>query len=209
MINLADTYYISQGSSVNEHISNIEKVCLGGCKLVQLRLKNISDEDYLSAAIKVKLICTTYGVTFIINDNLNCAIEADADGIHVGKEDISISEIKAVFKNKIIGGTANTIDDCLELIKNGIDYIGLGPFQFTSTKSNLSPILGIEGYKKIILKLNENSLETPIVAIGGIHENDVEDLYRIGISSIAVSGLLSNKPQNEINSILNNIQKNQ
>ncbi|MFN6039618.1 MAG: thiamine phosphate synthase [Bacteroidota bacterium] len=109
----------------------------------------------------------------------------------LGKNDSKISEAKNIFGNKnfIVGGTANTCEDIGELINNNVDYIGLGPLRFTSTKEKLSPILGIEGYQQI-LRLNQNTT-TPIFAIGGIIPEDVNSLLSVGVYGVAVSGYLS------------------
>lgn len=183
-------YYISQGKTSEKHLQNIKNVCENGVKLVQLRMKNVTDEEFLKTAIKAKEICDKFKATLIINDNIFVANKVKT-GVHLGKEDESITKAKAILKNKIIGGTANTLEDCLQLIQQGVDYIGLGPFRFTKTKKNLSPILGLKGYQKILTELKKQGHTTPIYAIGGIKESDFNPLFETGIYGIAVSGLLS------------------
>ena len=195
-------YYISQGETPLNHLENIEKVCQAGCRLVQLRLKSVSDGIYLETAKKAKKICRTYSATLVINDNVNIAFASDADGIHIGKTDMPPSQAKAIIGSGIIGGTANTLDDCLRLIEQKVDYIGLGPFRYTTTKDKLSPILGLDGYKEIIQKLKVLKKDIPIVAIGGIQSSDFDALFAIGVSGIAVSGLLTDKPESELKNIL-------
>ena len=185
-------YYISQGITPKNHLNNIKNVCEIGCKLVQLRLKNTSLEVYISTAFRAKEICNKYDAKLIINDNINVVKQVNTDGIHLGKDDINPLEARNILGNILIGGTANTYEDCINLINQKVDYIGLGPFRFTKTKNNLSPILGIKGYKNIISKLKKDRCFLPIYAIGGIKENDIEKLYKIGIYGIAVSGLLTN-----------------
>jgi len=192
--------YITQETEQLTHIDCVREACIAGVKWVQLRVNEKSTEEYLQMAKEAKIICDLYNVKLIINDNLEVAVQCDADGIHLGKSDMSPKEARQLVEKKIIiGGTANTIEDVQNLINIGIDYIGLGPFQFTETKKNLSPVLGIEGYYKIsqqlfdllkASKLNYNI--PPIIAIGGIEMDDVSELMKTGIYGIAVSGLLTN-----------------
>jgi len=200
--------YISQGATIQEHLDNIEKVCQAGIKWIQLRLKNVSLIEYLNAAKKCRVICDTYEAVLIINDNVGIAAESQADGVHVGLTDINPKEArKQLGENAIIGGTANTLEDCLQHINDGVDYIGLGPFKFTTTKNKLSPVLGIEGYQKIIDQLKKQGHQIPVIAIGGITTEDTPELSKTGIRGIAVSGLLTGisisitKLQNRINEL--------
>jgi thiamine-phosphate pyrophosphorylase len=200
-------HYISQGATPNEHIKNIESVLNAGIKLVQLRLKNILEEMYIDLGSKVKELCSNHQAVFIINDNVNVARSCNADAVHLGLNDMSVLEARELFPNKIIGGTANTFDHIKQRCNENVEYIGLGPFRFTSTKEKLSPILGIEGYQTIIQKMRKENLSTPIYAIGGIELKDIESIINTGVYGIAVSGLLthSNNKENlvkEINKIL-------
>lgn len=195
--------YISQGITVTQHLENIENVCKAGGNWVQLRLKKVSHLEYLEAAKKTRTICDQYGATFIINDNIGVAAESQADGVHLGLLDTNpIEARKQLGNNAIIGGTANTIQDCLQRIDEGVDYIGLGPFKFTTTKDKLSPILGTEGYKAIITELSNKDYNLPIIGIGGIGVSDILTLSETGLSGIAVSSLLSNKSAEEIKKTL-------
>lgn len=188
--------YISQGVTAREQFNNIYRALDNGCEWIQLRVKNAEEMDFLKLAENVKLLCNEYMATLIINDRVDVAKEIDSDGIHLGLNDIKISEARNILgEDKIIGGTANTFEDVLQRIDEKCDYIGLGPFRFTETKLNLSPILGLEGYQNIIDKLQEQNLEIPIYAIGGIQPKDIESLINIGISGIAVSGIITQRPQ--------------
>ena len=192
---IAPIYYISQGKTTEEHLNNIRAACVAGCKLIQLRLKDIDELSYTNAAKEAKHICSSYSATLLINDNITVAKLADADGVHLGQSDMRPEDARRILGDKIIGGTANTIDDCLSLIKQKVDYIGLGPFRYTTTKAGLSPILALDGYREIIKKLSHLNIDIPpIVAIGGIQETDFKDLFNSGVSSVAVSGLLTKKP---------------
>lgn len=189
--------YISQGSSPETHIHNIESVLQAGVKLVQLRLKNISDELYTEYAIKVKALCNQYNATLIINDNAIVSKLSNADALHLGLGDMSVLEAKHIIPTKIIGGTANTFEHIKQRCAEKVDYIGLGPYRFTSTKEKLSPILGIEGYQNIIQQMKKENLTTPIYAIGGIELQDIESIINTGVYGIAVSGLLTNAENKE------------
>lgn len=183
---ISKLHYISQGNNPEEHISNIQKACASGAELVQLRIKGFDEEIVLDTAKKVKEITGHFHTRLIINDYYKVAIEVKADGVHLGKSDTCpLIARKALASWQIIGGTANTLEDCKELISKKVDYIGLGPFRFTKTKDNLSPVLGEIGYREILVKLNTS---TPVIAIGGITQNDVLDIMITGVHGIAISG---------------------
>lgn len=184
--------YISQGNTVEEQLYNIHQALDGGCKWIQLRYKKHFSDDAFTLAEAVKILCEEYLANFIINDNVYLAQQIAADGVHLGLNDMSIMEARSILGNtKIIGATANTFEDIQNHIQNGCDYIGLGPFRFTTTKENLSPILGIEGYQSIMTQMQNNGLTKPIYAIGGITLDDIDTLMEIGLHGIAISGLIT------------------
>lgn len=186
--------YISQGNTIEEQLYNIHKALDNGCNWIQLRFKNQNKSEVFTLAETVKKLCKEYLATFIINDNVHLAKLLDADGVHLGLSDRSIDEARLILgKTKIIGGTANTLEDVLQRTAENCDYIGLGPFQFTTTKQNLSPIIGLEGYHSIIKQMKIKNIQIPIYAIGGIRLEHVESLMETGIHGIAVSGLISQK----------------
>ncbi len=178
-------HYISQGSSPKEILENIQKSCTSGTELVQLRLKNVSEKKFLKLAKEAREITSHFQTRLIINDHYKIAKEVKADGVHLGKTD-SCPTIarKHLYTWQIIGGTANTLQDCETLIVNDVDYISLSPFRFTTTKDNLSKALGLSGYTAIAEALKT---ETPIIGFGGITTEDVTDILETGISGIAVS----------------------
>lgn len=190
--------YISQGDSPEQQLANISKALGAGCKWIQLRHKNKPIEEVRTLAKMVQKICKAYDATFIINDHLQVASEINADGVHLGLEDISVVEARKLFKNKIIGGTANTLEDVLQRVNEKCDYIGLGPFRFTTTKEKISPILGIEGYQKILKELKNRNIDIPIYAIGGIEIEDIEKLKQAGVYGVALSGLITRHDNPEI-----------
>jgi thiamine-phosphate pyrophosphorylase len=196
---IASLQYISQGKTIEEHLSNIEAVCAAGGDWVQLRLKKVDEPTYLAAAKKARLITEKYGARLIINDNIQVALASRADGVHLGLSDESTAAARQkVGADFIVGGTANKVDDVLLHVRNGVDYVGVGPFRFTETKQNLSAVLGLEGYGKLLEELADKNIDIPVVAIGGISTDDFRSLKEKGINKIAVSGLLSNNGQEEI-----------
>ena len=183
--------YISQGNTLTEHVENIRIVLDAGCQWIQLRYKNKVELMDGSALKEVKKRCEQYRATFIINDHLDLVQRSGANGVHLGLNDTSVQEARALLgENYIIGGTANTFEDVLQRIEEKCDYIGLGPFRFTTTKDKLSPVLGIEGYREIIAKIDDLQAP-PIYAIGGITTADIEPILQTGIYGIAVSSLLT------------------
>lgn len=179
-------HYISQGNTPKEHLENIQKACQSGAELVQLRLKNLSEKKVLKTALEAREITSHFQTRLIINDHYKIAKEIKADGVHLGKTDTCPTVArKHLYTWQIIGGTANNLEDCKILIAKEIDYIGLGPFRFTTTKENLSPVLGLDGYTLIIKELKT---ATPIIAIGGITGNDITEILKTGVSGIAMSG---------------------
>ena len=188
--------YISQGNTIEEQLYNIHQALDAGCDWIQMRFKNQTDKNTFALAEAVKFLCEEYLANFIVNDNLHLAQQIAADGVHLGLSDMKINEARAILGNtKIIGGTANTFEDIENHAKNGCDYIGLGPFRFTSTKEKLSPILGLSGYFEILQKMKKNKILVPVYAIGGINLNDVNPLMETGIHGIAISGMITESDQ--------------
>jgi thiamine-phosphate diphosphorylase len=183
--------YLTQDISKFTHQELIENACKNGIRWIQLRVKNKSTLEYLQIAKDAKKITQKFKTVLIINDQVEIAKEVDADGVHLGKNDMLPEKARKILGHqKIIGTTANTFDDILKLQKQNINYIGLGPYQFTTTKQNLSQILGLQGYQNIIKKCKENEINIPIIAIGGIEAKDVKSLLDTGIYGIAVSAAI-------------------
>lgn len=179
-------HYISQGNTPKEHLENIQKACSSGAELVQLRLKNVTEKEVLNAANEAREITGHFQTRLIINDYYKVAKQVKADGVHLGKQDADPTLVRKTLESwQIIGGTANTLDDCSNLVTKKVNYIGLGPFRFTKTKTNLSPVLGYNGYLTILEELHT---DIPIIAIGGITLHDIPELLNTGIHGIAASG---------------------
>ena len=162
----------------------------GGCRWIQLRMKDAEERELRNTAIAIQRMCREAGATFIIDDNVTLAKSIGADGVHLGKGDMPIVEARKILgEGFIIGGTVNSFDDILHhLHTSPPDYFGCGPFRYTSTKKNLAPILGIEGYSDIIKRMREHNITIPLIAIGGIAKEDIPALMECGVSGIALSG---------------------
>ncbi|MDB5271665.1 MAG: thiamine-phosphate pyrophosphorylase [Chitinophagaceae bacterium] len=183
--------YITHGSPA-EQIKQTREACEAGVHWIQLRLKNENDIVLLHTALEAKYICQQYHALLIINDHVHIALAVNADGVHLGKEDSSPADAKILLgPSKIVGGTANTLEDIEQLAQANVDYIGLGPYRFTKTKDKLSPVLGVEGYVNILLSMKQKNIAIPVIAIGGIQSEDVEDLMQAGLHGVAVSSAIT------------------
>ena len=190
------------------YLDSVRIALEGGCRWIQLRMKEASPEEILPIALEALALCRKYNATFIIDDHVEIAKQIKADGVHLGKLDMPITEArKTLGKDFIIGGTANTFEDIQMLYKDGADYIGCGPFRYTTTKKNLSPVLGLEGYRHIISQMKKTNIHLPIVAIGGITPKDIPSLMETGITGIALSGsiLRAERPIDEMKETIKTI----
>ena len=185
--------FISHQNEKMTYLDGIREALAGGCKWIQLRMKGATDEEVRPIAQKVKEWCKEQNATFLIDDRVQLVKEVGADGVHLGKNDMPIAETRKILGDDfIIGGTANTFEDIKAHYEAGADYIGCGPFRFTTTKEKLSPILGLEGYREIIQKMKAENIDIPIVAIGGITKEDIPDIMKTGVNGIALSGSILN-----------------
>ena len=201
--------FITHYTEKYSYLDSVRIALEGGCRWIQLRMKDASPEEILPIAEEALAMCREYHATFIIDDHVELAKQIKADGVHLGKLDMPIAEARRILgKDFIIGGTANTFEDVLAHYQAGADYIGCGPFRFTTTKKNLSPVLGLEGYRHITLQMKEAGIHLPIVAIGGITQKDIPSLMETGITGIALSGsiLQAEHPIEEMKEIINTIE---
>ena len=195
------THYTEQYS----YLDSVRIALEGGCRWIQLRMKDSSQEEILPIAKEALTLCREYEATFIIDDHVELVKQIKADGVHLGKSDMPIAEARRILgKDFIIGGTANTFEDVLGHHKAGADYIGCGPFRFTTTKKNLSPVLGLDGYRRIVWQMKEAGIHLPMVAIGGMTEADIPELMQTGINGIALSSsiLRAKNPIEEMKKIM-------
>ena len=187
--------YISHFTPQISYAEGIRMALEGGCRWIQLRMKDAPAEEIIACAEEVLPLCRRHGAKFLLDDHVELVRQLGADGVHLGKNDMPVDEARKILgPDIIIVGTANTIEDIIRLHKQGADYIGCGPFRFTTTKKNLSPILGLDGYKSIVLKMKELGIDLPIVAIGGITVEDIPAVMGTGVSGIALSGAILGAP---------------
>lgn len=187
--------YISHFTPQISYAEGIRMALEGGCRWIQLRMKDAPAKEIIACAEEVLPLCRRHGAKFLLDDHVELVRQLGADGVHLGKNDMPVDEARKILgPDIIIGGTANTIEDIIRLHKQGADYIGCGPFRFTTTKKNLSPILGLDGYKSIVLKMKELGIDLPIVAIGGITVEDIPAVMGTGVSGIALSGAVLGAP---------------
>jgi len=188
--------YISQAPNTGTHLDAIEQVLQAGGKWIQLRIKNLPEAEILPFALAAQELCESYEAKLIVNDYPHLAKAAGAFGVHLGLQDMPVPLARQIINpDQIIGGTANTFEHILQRVAEGVDYIGLGPFRFTRTKENLSPIVGLEGYQKLMEKVKRAGITTPIIAIGGIEADDIAAILETGVYGIAVSAVLTNQTQ--------------
>ena len=196
--------FISHFTEQHTYLDSIRLALEGGIKWVQLRMKDATEDEIISVGTEVKKLCDQHSATFIIDDHVELVHKLKADGVHLGKNDMPIAEARNILgKDIIIGGTANTFEDIAAHYQATANYIGCGPFRFTTTKKGLSPTLGLEGYRSIMTKVKEAGINIPVVAIGGITAEDIPGIMQTGISGIALSGaiLRAENPIEEINRI--------
>ena len=185
--------FITHSNNRYGYVDGARLALEGGCRWVQLRMKEATEAEFMAAAAEIGRLCKEHGATFVLDDHVEWVEKTGADGVHLGKNDMPIDEARKILGNdKIIGGTANTFEDVERLYRQGANYIGCGPFRFTTTKKNLSPVLGLEGYLHIVDQMKSHGINLPIVAIGGILESDIKSILATGVSGIAVSGGILN-----------------
>lgn len=184
--------YISQGKNPAAHIDNIQLMLDSGCKWIQLRIKDIDSKELLPYAKKAKAICDDHKALLSINDHPDIAKKVNAYGVHLGLKDMSVDEARQIAgSDMIIGGTANTATDIEQRVKEGVDYIGLGPLHYTKTKQHLSPILGHKGMRELTEFMKTQDYKIPVIAVGGITESDIPSLIRAGVYGVGISTILT------------------
>ncbi len=152
--------FITHQNNQYDTLDSVRIALEGGCRQIQLRMKDAAKEAVALVGREAMALCKKVGAELYIDDHVDVCREIGAAGVHLGK----------AYR---IGGTANTFDDICRLAEKGVDYIGLGPFRFTETKKNLSPLLGLNGYRTILKRCQANGIRLPVLAIGGITPDDI------------------------------------
>ena len=188
--------FITHPSERYSIAEEVQMVLEGGCKWIQLRIKDISDEEFRQTALEIIPLCKENEAFLVFDDRVELAMEMGVHGVHLGKNDMNpLQAREPMGAEAIIGVTANTADDILRLKGWDVDYVGLGPFRYTTTKKNLSPLLGPDGYREVVNKVREADIPLPIVAIGGITLEDIPEIMARGVNGVAVCGSIINAPE--------------
>ena len=178
---------ISHGKS---HLEVAEDALTGGATVIQFRDKEMKDSEAVVACREIYKLTKKKGVSFIVNDRVEVAKAVDADGVHLGQEDMSFSSARKILgKEKIIGISVETVEQALKAVEGGADYLGVGPIYPTATKLDAGKVLGIARLKEI-----RESVNIPIVAIGGINENNLEEVLKAGVDGVAVISAVVSAP---------------
>lgn len=184
--------FITNTDCATPVVDQIAGVLEGGCRWIQIRMKDASDDEIRNVYEAVKPKCAEKDAFIIINDRVELAKELGASGVHLGKTDMVPSKARMILgPSAVIGVTANTIDDIIAVRSLDVDYIGIGPFAMTGTKKNLAPVLGLDGLKTIDSQMKDKNIEIAHVAVGGITLGDVRDIMQTGMNGIAVSGAIA------------------
>jgi thiamine-phosphate pyrophosphorylase len=177
------------------HIEIAEMAVQGGADIIQVRDKTMPSSELVETAIAIKKICDKAGALLIINDRVDIAMLSNADGVHLGKEDIPVKEARKLLGNRIIGATANRLEDAKKSVKAGADYIGFGHIYSTQSKFKSTSPVGIKGLIEIL-----NYIRIPVIAIGGIDLSNAGEVKNTGVHGIAVIGCVA-KSQNPVNTV--------
>lgn len=184
--------YITNTESHVTPAEQVKAVIAGGCRWVQIRMKDASDEEITKVVEEVKPLCLETETFLILNDRVELAKKLDVGGVHLGKTDMLPSKARMLLgPAAVIGVTANTIDDIKAVRSLDVDYIGIGPYADTKTKKNLAPILGLEGIRSLCTEMQQLEINISHVAVGGIGIDDVVPLMEAGVNGIAVSGAIA------------------
>ena len=159
----------------------VESALKGGVSCVQLREKQLDKEAFIKEAVEIAALCRQYKVPFIINDDVDIALRCGADGVHVGQDDMSVDKVRSIAGDDlIIGVSAHSVEEALNAVRGGADYLGVGAVFSTSTKTNVTAM----SYE--VLKSICTAVDIPVVAIGGINKDNMTKLAGTGISGVAL-----------------------
>ena len=180
--------FVTHATTTAEILKQTDLVLRQGlADIVELRMKDAPWETFLHTAREALALCHAYGAPLLINDRVDIALLTGADGVHLGQRDMSPTEARRLLGDyALIGLTCNSAEDLATALTLPIDYVGIGPFRFTSTKKKLAPILGLEGYRALQL----HSFPLPAYAIGSVSPEDIPDLYALGLYGVAMSSSL-------------------
>lgn len=172
--------------------NQVEKALKGGATFIQLREKELDEESFLEEAVQIKELCRKYQVPFVINDHVGIAISADADGVHVGQDDMKAGDVRAKLgPDKIIGVSAHTVEEALIAEQQGADYLGVGAAFPTGSKDDVNVI------DHEMIRAISRAVKIPVIAIGGINKDNVQELRGHGLCGVAVISAIFAQPDIE------------
>lgn len=206
--NIASLHFLTQDLPAYSHEEQAKVACESGVKWVQLRMKDKPESEMLRIANRVRAITNAFNALLIINDYPAVAKAVEADGVHLGQEDMNWKEARNMLgSNFIIGLSVHSFPEIQEAKNADVNYFGLGPFRFTQTKDKLDPVLGLKGINEIISQAHKQGIVKPMIAIGGIQPVDVNELLKAGVHGVAVSSAInqSQDPAKVIHELLSQL----
>lgn len=184
--------FITDSDTVAGTVGQARLALAGGCRWVQVRIKGAPVADVRAALMQLVDDCRAWRATLIVDDHVELACMPGVDGVHLGQTDMPVADARRILPaDKIIGLTVNNISHAERALGQDIDYIGMGPWRFTSTKQNLAPVLGADGIRQVIDYLREHGCDSPVVLIGGLIPSDAEAVFDAGGAGMAVSGAIA------------------
>jgi len=188
-------HFITHDIEQLSHVEQAQLACEAGAKWIQYRCLTKNEADLLNDIHQIAEICDDWGATLIVTDHIHLKGKADIQGFHIEDMDADFLQLREQLgEETTIGGSSNTIEGLIRLAAQGADYAGFGPFNITTTKPNNAPLLGLEGYRSAMEKLAELKITLPVLAVGGVTLNDVEDLLETGVFGIAISAAINQAP---------------
>jgi thiamine-phosphate pyrophosphorylase len=207
---ISNFHYLTHDLEDRSHAMQANIALESGVSWVQFRTKVLKGHELISEALKVRKLCNDFNAKFIINDYVEVAKEVNADGVHLGKEDMEIAKAREILGDDfIVGATVNSKKDLVRFALENVDYLGVGPYRNTSTKKNLSAVLAREELVELIREIRSKSSTIPIILIGGINVSDILNIMELGANGVAVSSTINmaDNPSLMTKQILNTINE--
>lgn len=184
--------FITHDIEQHTHIEQAQIACEAGAKWIQYRCLTKTDDELLEDINVIAEICDDWGATLIVTDHIHLNGKADIQGFHIEDMDADFKQLREELGEAItIGGSSNTVEGLLRIAAEGADYAGFGPFKVTTTKPNNAPLLGIEGYTKAMNVLKQQNIDLPVLAVGGVTLDDIDDLIKTEVFGIAASSAIN------------------
>ncbi|MEJ7557168.1 MAG: thiamine phosphate synthase [Pedobacter sp.] len=184
--------FITHDIEQHSHIDQARIACEAGAKWIQYRCLTKSDDELLKDINVIAELCDDWGATLIVTDHIHLNGKADIQGFHIEDMDADFQKLRdELGEATTIGGSSNTIEGLIRLALEGADYAGFGPFKVTTTKPNNAPLLGVTGYENAVTILKQRNIQLPVLAVGGVTLNDIDDLMATGIFGIAASSAIN------------------